>query len=146
MFRYGLLIFAVTILMTAICPAQQASSSDRVLDEEGITDGPAQSAPPTTTVEATSDSTNRIVGLLKLTFILVMFTNAVICGRWAIGTDRNFWGWYLFGLFTGPLAGGFMLHRCAADRDGKAPAGPLAALLGLGIPVAGWIIWMGLLG
>ena len=83
---------------------------------------------------------------VALTFVLLMFTNAIFVGRWALETDRNFWAWYIFGLFTGPLAGGFMLHRVAGDKaGGKNPSGCLAALLGIGIPAAGWFIWIAIL-
>ncbi len=88
----------------------------------------------------------RVYDFVALTFILLMFTNAIFVGRWALETDRNFWAWYIFGLFTGPLAGGFMLHRVAGDKaDGKNPSGCLAALLGIGIPAAGWFIWIAVL-
>ncbi len=80
---------------------------------------------------------------MVLTFILLMFTNAVICGHWAINTGRNFWGWYLFGLFTGPLAGGCMLHHSAREQSGEMnPGGGWAAIAGIGIPLAGWLLWL----
>ncbi len=91
--------------------------------------------------EALADTS--VYDFVVLTFILLMFTNAIFVGRWALETNRSFWAWYIFGLFTGPLAGGFMLHRVAGDRaDGKNPSGCLAALLGIGIPAAGWFIWI----
>lgn len=81
-----------------------------------------------------------------MTFVLLMFTNAIQCGHWAIQTKRNFWAWYLAGLFTGPLAGGCMLHRTAVDASSEAnPGGCLGALAGLLIPAAGWFIWFKIL-
>ena len=88
----------------------------------------------------------QVAGLAGLTFILVMFTSAIMCGQWAINSGRNFWLWYLFGLFTGPLAGGCMLHRTAIDKVGdQAVNNPLGALLGIGIPAGGWFTWIYLL-
>lgn len=90
-----------------------------------------------------SQSIDDVYGFVALTFILLMFTNAIICGQWAINTNRNFWGWYLFGLFTGPLAGGCMLHRTARDKTGEDnPGGAWGAIAGISIPFAGWIVWV----
>ena len=83
---------------------------------------------------------------IVLTFVLLMFTNAIQCGQWAIQTKRHFWAWYLAGLFTGPLAGGVMLQRTAVDTIGDAnPGGCGGALAGLLIPAAGWFIWLAIL-
>ena len=126
--------------------AEATVSLEETSDEEGSADASDSPAPVVDSddeIDRLAEAVLPLSGGLKLTFILLMFTNAVICGRWALETGRNFLGWYLFGLFTGPLAGGFLLHRIATDKaGGQAPSGCLAVIVGLGIPLAGWIVWL----
>lgn len=138
------ILTAVLISLHSVCFSQTSSDVRPPNDQKQSTGEVDQSGEKSDPVEA--DEKSDVEGFVALTFILLMFTNAVICGHWAIQTDRNFWGWYIFGLFTGPLAGGFMLSRAAVDKaDGKNPNGCLAAILGIGIPFAGWIVWVALL-
>ncbi len=145
----------------SLCYSQEASTSQAagqeqstVVEQTSDADEPANSDNSIAAEDESdretmelAESVKLLSGGLKLTFILLMFTNAVICGRWAVETGRNFWAWYLFALFTGPLAGGCMLHGVATDKaGGQAPGGCLAALLGIGIPLAGWIVWLAILG
>ena len=143
MIRMALLLF-VTIALHSVCFAQDSSDvQETTVNAESATsvEDSGERLAQAATVANTSVS-----DFVALTFILLMFTNAIIVGHWALQTDRNFWAWYIFGLFTGPLAGGFMLHRAAGDKaGGKNPSGCLAAILGFGIPAAGWFIWVAIL-
>ena len=142
MFRIGILTFVFSIVLTSVGNAQDSPVADQSINGEAV---------DLATLAQSRESQDKIVenlsDFLVLTFILLMFTNAVICGHWAITTNRNFWGWYLFGLFTGPLAGGFMLDRSARERTGgeSQRVGCWGAVAGIGIPFAGWIIWLILL-
>jgi len=138
------LLLLVTVFMHAACYAQESTDSQAtsvIEQSEGSLESSGENPAETEAIANTS-----VEDFLILTFILLMFTNAVICGSWAIKTDRNFWGWYIFALFTGPFAGGCMLARVAGDKaGGKSPNGCLAAILGFGIPAAGWFIWIAIL-
>jgi len=144
MIRLAFVLF-VTLSLHSVCLSQETPDIQNERDNGANTsvledpDTRVDLAEAIAAIESVSD-------FLVLTFILLMFTNAVFVGRWALETDRNFWGWYIFALFTGPLAGGFMLHRAAGDKaGGKSPSGCLAALLGIGVPMAGWIVWIAIL-
>ena len=138
------LLLVVTVLLHAACYAQESSDSQTaspIQQSEGSLESSGENLSETDSIANTS-----VEDFSILTFILLMFTNAVVCGSWALQTDRNFWGWYIFALFTGPFAGGCMLARVAGDRTGgKSPNGCLAAVLGFGIPAAGWFIWIAIL-
>lgn len=138
------LLLVVIVLMHAACYAQESPDSQTaspIQQSEGSLESSVENLAGADTVANTS-----VEDFLILTFILLMFTNAVICGSWALQTDRNFWGWYIFALFTGPFAGGCMLARVAGDKaGGKSPNGCLAAILGFGIPAGGWFIWIAIL-
>ena len=143
MVRLVLLTLAF-ISVHSVCLSHNSSGVQQPNNQERLTDLPSDSDENLSRADPIENA--GVADFAVLTFILMMFTNAVICGQWALKTDRNFWGWYIFGLFTGPLAGGFMLHRSAGDKaGGENPSGCLAAILGLGIPLAGWIIWLALL-
>lgn len=142
--RRGIVLLAITVSMQAACYAQElpGTQTTAVIEQsegslESFTESHAESGP----VADTS-----VEDFLILTFILLMFTNAVICGSWALQTDRSFWSWYIFALFTGPFAGGCMLARVAGDKaGGRSPSGCLAAILGFGIPAVGWLLWIAIL-
>ena len=143
MLRYTLLL-VLTVFMHAACFAQDSPDSQTTPAIEQ-SDGSLESSSENL-AETDAVANVNVEDFLILTFILLMFTNAVICGQWALQTDRNFWGWYIFALFTGPFAGGCMLGRAGADKTaGKNPNGCLAAILGFGIPAAGWFIWIAIL-
>jgi len=145
MFHTRVSTFSIAMLFATVCHAQQLTLGEQPVSSDS-SDAGVGLIDRIRVLEDRNDRVKDIADFLVLTFILVMFTNAVICGHWAISTNRNFWGWYLFGLFTGPLAGGFMLDRSARERSGgNIPGGAWGAVAGIGIPLAGWIIWMILL-
>ncbi len=143
MIRLALILF-VTLCLHSVCLSQEAPNV-QAESNNSITAGVPEDS-DTRVDQAETTGNTSVSDFLALTFILLMFTNAVFVGRWALETDRNFWAWYIFGLVAGPLAGGFMLHRVAGDKaGGKNPGGCLAALLGFGIPAAGGFIWITIL-
>lgn len=138
------LILLVSLCLHSVCLSQELPNAQAESNNSDTAGVPEDSDTRVHQAETTVNTS--VSDFLALTFILLMFTNAVFVGRWALETDRNFWAWYIFGLFSGPLAGGFMLHRVAGDKaGGKSPSGCLAALLGFGIPAAGWFIWIAIL-
>ncbi len=147
MIRFQIAITLALLFLTTsdVTTGQEIVSKNVPSFEVAVTDNPIEANPSVEKLQASLEESKQLHKDIVFIFTLLMFTNAIQCGHWAIQTKRNFWGWYIAGLFTGPLAGGTMLYRTGIDLGHEPKSnlgGCVAALAGLLIPAAGWVIWM----
>ena len=87
-------IFAFVLCLQSNCLSQDSPDVQNGSNNSNTTGKIADADAQTEQTEAIAGT--RVYDFAALTFILLMFTNAIFVGRWALETDRNFWAWYIF--------------------------------------------------